>query len=354
MSEQTSPAPAALRSVNAATLGEMVLAATERHRGTAISFTRAGARQSWSYPAFGDAVREMARGLIALGIEPGDRVAVIGNTRPEWTLADCAILAAGATVVPIYHTNAPQECQYVLENSGARAVIVEDAAQLAKIASVRDECPKLEHLVSMEKAIDDVLSLDDLRTRALEVDPDALRERLRATEPDDIATIVYTSGTTGPPKGCMLTHVNVLATISMYEHRLELTGDAVIFLFLPLAHVLARVTQMVVLDVGGTLSFWSGNPARLLEDLVDARPTHVPTVPRVFEKIHTKALATAQDAGGVRARVFDWAVATGRRARAAERSGGMGRLLTAQHTVADHLVLSKVRALFGDRLQMAL
>jgi long-chain acyl-CoA synthetase len=354
MSQQTSPAPAALRSVNAATLGQMVLAATERHRGPAITFTRAGARQSWTYESFGVAVREMARGLVALGIEPGDRVAVIGNTRPEWTLADCAILAAGATVVPIYHTNAPQECQYVLENAEARAVVVEDGAQLAKIESIRDECPKLEHLISMEKAIDDVLALDDLRTRALEVDPDALRERLQATDPDDVATIVYTSGTTGPPKGCMLTHANLLATISMYERPLELSGDVVIFMFLPLAHVLARVTQMVALDVGGTLTFWSGNPARLLDDIVEAAPTHIPTVPRVFEKIHTKALATAQDAGGVRARIFDWAVATGRRARAAERSGDKGRLLTAQHAVADRLVLSKVRSLFGDRLQMAL
>jgi long-chain acyl-CoA synthetase len=354
MSQQPAPAPAALRSVNAATLGEMVLAATERHGGTAITFRRDDVRQSWSYAGFGNAVREVARGLIALGIEPGDRVAVIGNTRPEWTLADCAILAAGAVVVPVYHTNAPKECQYVLENSGARAVVVEDAAQLEKIESIRHDCPELEHLISMEKALDDVLSLDDLRTRALEVNPDVLRERLRGTDPADVATIVYTSGTTGPPKGCLLTHANILATISMYERPLELTGDVVIFLFLPLAHVLARVTQMVALDVGGTLAFWSGNPTRLLEDIVDAHPTHVPTVPRIFEKIHTKALATAQDAGGVQARVFDWAVATGRRARAAERAGGKGRLLAVQHTLADRLVLSKVRALFGDRLQMAL
>jgi long-chain acyl-CoA synthetase len=353
MSQQTSPSPAALRSVNAATLGEMVLAATERHRGTAISFKRAGMRQSWSYASFGDAVREVARGLIALGIESGDRVAVIGNTRPEWTLADCAILAAGATVVPIYHTNAPQECQYVLENSGARAIVVEDAAQLAKVESIRDQCPELEHVVSMEKAVDDVHSLDDLRTRALEVDPDALRERLRDTDPDDVATIVYTSGTTGPPKGCMLTHANVLSTIGMYERPLDLSGDVVIFLFLPLAHVLARVTQMLALDVGGTMAFWSGNPAALLDDIVEAAPTHVPTVPRIFEKIHTKALATAQDAGGVRARIFDWAVATGRRARAADRAGETGRVLAVQHAIADRLVLSKVRALFGPRLQMA-
>jgi long-chain acyl-CoA synthetase len=355
MSQSTTPSPtsASERSVHAATLGEMVLAATERHSGTAISFERDGIRRSWSYAEFGKAIREIARGLVALGIEPGDRVAVIGNTKPEWTLADCAILAAGATVVPIYHTNAPQECRYVLEHSGARAIIVEDATQLAKISSIADECPKLEHLISMQKALDDVPSLDELRTRALEIDPEVLRDRLRATDPGDVATIVYTSGTTGPPKGCLLTHANVLTTLEMYEQPLDLGETTVIFLFLPLAHVLARVTQMVTLDVGGTLAYWSGDPARLLDDIAAAGPTHFPSVPRVFEKIHTKALASAQDAGGVRARVFEWALATGRRTRAAERSGGAGRLLAAQHALADRLVLSKVRSLFGGRLELA-
>jgi long-chain acyl-CoA synthetase len=355
MTEPSAPAPtpASARSVHAATLGEMVLAATERHSGTAISFERDGIRRSWSYAELGKAVREIACGLVALGIEPGDRVAVIGNTRPEWTLADCAILAAGATVVPIYHTNAPQECRYVLENSGARAIFVEDATQLAKISSIADECPKLEHLISMQRALDDVPSLDDLRTRALEIDPGVLHDRLRGADPGDVATIVYTSGTTGPPKGCLLTHANLLATLDMYEQPLDLGETTVLFLFLPLAHVLARVTQMVALDVGGTLSYWSGDPARLLDDIKAAGPTHFPSVPRVFEKIHTKALASAQDSGGVRARIFDWALATGRRARAAERSGGPGRLLAAQHDIANRLVLSRVRSLFGGRLELA-
>jgi long-chain acyl-CoA synthetase len=230
---------------------------------------------------------------------------------------------------------------------------VEDATQLAKISSIADECPKLEHLISMQRALDDVPSLDDLRTRALEIDPGVLHDRLRGADPGDVATIVYTSGTTGPPKGCLLTHANLLATLDMYEQPLDLGETTVLFLFLPLAHVLARVTQMVALDVGGTLAYWSGDPARLLDDIKAAGPTHFPSVPRVFEKIHTKALASAQDSGGVRARIFDWALATGRRARAAERSGGPGRLLAAQHDIANRLVLSRVRSLFGGRLELA-
>jgi long-chain acyl-CoA synthetase len=140
----------------------------------------------------------------------------------------------------------------------------------------------------------------------------------------------------------------------MYEERLQLDGEAVVFLFLPLAHVLARVTQLVTLDVGGTLAFWSGDSTQLLDDLAALRPTHVPAVPRVFEKVRTRALAAAEDAPAPKRRLFDWALATGGRMRAAEREGGASVLLRAQHAVADRLVLSRVRRLFGDRLQVAL
>jgi long-chain acyl-CoA synthetase len=346
-------APASARSVHATTLGGMVLAATERHRGPALRFVRDGARAEWSYEELGTRVRELARGLVALGIEPGDRVAILGGTRPEWTLADCAVLCAGATVVPVYQTNSPDECRYVLNHSEARAVVVEDAAQLEKVEAIRGECPALEHVVAMQGGLP-VPSLDDLRARAGEVEADVLDTRLDGVAPSDVATIVYTSGTTGPPKGCMLTHANCLGTLDMYERRLELQGEVVIFMFLPLAHVLARVTELVALDVGGTLAFWSGDPARLLDDIAASAPTHFPSVPHVFEKIHTRALAGVEDAGVVKRRVFEWALATGRKTRDAERDGIPNPLLRAQHGVADRLVLSKVRGLFGGRLELAL
>ena len=349
----TNVAPASARSVHATTLGGMVLAATERHHGPALRFARDGARAEWSYEDLGTRVRELARGLVALGIEPGDRVAILGGTRPEWTLADCAALCAGATVVPIYQTNSPGECRYVLTHSDARAVVVEDAEQLEKIEAIRGECPSLEHVVSMQSGLP-VPSLDDLRKRAGEVDADVLDVRLEAVAPTDVATIVYTSGTTGPPKGCALTHANCLATLDMYERRLELHGEVVIFMFLPLAHVLARVTELVALDVGGTLAFWSGDPKRLLEDIAASAPTHFPSVPRVFEKIHTRALAGVEDAGVMKRKLFEWALATGAKTRDAQRRGATNPLLDAQHRLADRLVLSKVRGLFGGRLELAL
>jgi long-chain acyl-CoA synthetase len=340
-------------SVNATTLGSMVLAATERYSGTAIRFPRDGAWHAWSFAELGTAVRELARGFAALGLERGDRVGLLAETRPEWTLADCALLAAGCTVVPVYHTNSPEECQYVLEHSGARAIVCEDAGQLAKVEAVRDSLPALEHVVTMEDT-GRALTVDELRGRAGEVAGEVLEERQRSIDGGDVATIVYTSGTTGPPKGCMLTHGNVLATMQAYEVRVGLRPPATLFMFLPLAHALARVVQMVSLDVGGELAFWSGDSRRLVDDVAGARPTHFPSVPRVFEKIHARALAGGSEGGAARRRLFAWAVETGRRARAGARAGRVSPALRLRHEVADRLVLRRVRGLFGDRLELAL
>jgi long-chain acyl-CoA synthetase len=334
-------------------LGRMVLDAAERHSGAAIRFPRDGTWHEWSYADLGTAVRELAGGLAALGLEPGDRVALLGETRPEWTLADAAILAAGLVVVPVYHTNSPDECRYVVDHSGARAIILEDAGQLAKIDAVRDQLPALEHVISMVPA-GDTTTVADLRARAGEVEESVLASRLEAVGTDDVATIVYTSGTTGPPKGCALTHRNVLATGEAYRQQIDLKPGAVLFMFLPLAHVLARVVQMISLEVGCTLAFWSGDSKKLVEDVGAASPTHFPSVPRVFEKIHARVLARGSEGSAVKQRLFAWAIATGRRARPAMRAGTASAALKAQYSLADRLVLSKVRKVFGGRLELAL
>jgi long-chain acyl-CoA synthetase len=199
-----------------------------------------------------------------------------------------------------------------------------------------------------------VISIEQLERLAADRDPAAADALGHDVSAEDIATIVYTSGTTGPPKGCLLTHRNLLATMDMYEQRLELGGDVVIFLFLPLAHVLARLTQLVALDIGGTLAFWSGDSTKLIDDLAHAAPTHIPSVPRVFEKVHTRALAGVDEAGRLRRLVFRWALATGRAERRAQRRGRVNPLLRAGHRLADRLVLSRVRTLFGARIELAL
>jgi long-chain acyl-CoA synthetase len=309
-----------------------------------------------SYEEVGVAAREIARGLIALGIRPGDRVSILSGTRPEWTLADLGALCAGAVVAPIYHTNSPEECRYVLDHAGSRVVFCEDAEQAEKVRQVRHLCPALEHVVTFDGSGDDTISLSQLRARAESVDPgapDAIAARL---QPDDPATIIYTSGTTGPPKGCVTTHENCMATAAMYEQQLDFgPGEPVVFMFLPLAHSLARMTQLLVLDVGGTLAYWRGDPKVVLEDLAATRPTHVPSVPRVYEKVHTKALAGVEEAGRLKRSIFHWALATGRHVREVERQGRRpDALLRGRYALADKLVLSKVRDLFGPDIRLGL
>jgi long-chain acyl-CoA synthetase len=332
----------------------MALRAAATHTGPALRFSSDGEWRELSYPELGNAVREIGAGLVALGIEPGDRVALLSDTRPEWTLADCGALCAGAVVAPIYQTNSPEECAYVLEHSGARLVFCEDLEQLAKVEQVRDQCPDLEHVVLLTGSSPGVESLAELRRRGAERGRDSVDPLVQAARREDAATIVYTSGTTGPPKGCVLSHASVLATVRMYGDALGLGREPFsIFMFLPLAHALARVAQMVVLDRGGTVAYWRRDSALLLDDLAETAPTHFPSVPRVFEKAHAGALAQA--GSGPRRTLLDWAVGVGGRVRRLERAGSApGPLLRGQHALADRLVLSKVRRLFGGNLRLAL
>ncbi|HYI18189.1 MAG TPA: long-chain fatty acid--CoA ligase [Solirubrobacteraceae bacterium] len=330
------------------TVAATLLAATTRHAdAVALRVPAAGGWEQMRFAELGRAARALAAGLIGLGVEPGDRVAILGATRPEWTLADLGALCAGAVVVPVYHTNSAAECEYVLAHAGARVVICEDAAQVAKVDGVRERLPELEHVITMEQ----VAGRRSLSGLGAGHGDDGVGAAIAAVSRDDVATIVYTSGTTGPPKGCELTHANLLATARMYESVVTLGPGAVIFMFLPLAHALARVVQLVALETGATLSFWSRDPARLLDDLGAAEPTHFPSVPRVFEKIHTRALAAGEDGPAIRRRLMRWALRTGAAASSDPSPSPWSR---AQHRLADRLVLQKVRNLFGGSLQLAL
>jgi len=356
------PAPHEVGTVAAArpaargpTLGAMVLRACESTSGTALMALQRPAADL-SYPELGRAATEIAGGLTELGVRSGDRVALLADTRPEWTLVDCGALVTGAIVVPIYQTNSPRECEYVLQHSGARVVVCEDEDQVAKVASVRHRCPDLEHVVVMEGAAGGAISLEELRERRATESGRSPAELERGAGADDVATIVYTSGTTGPPKGCVLTHANVLSAVHMYEARLAVDpGRFVVFMFLPLAHVLARVTQMLVLDLGGTIAYWQRDRSRVLEDLAESRPTHVPVVPRVLEKVHARAVAAADEGGPLKRAGLRYALGIGAAAQRRERAGeAVGPLLRGAHAVADRLVLSKVRALFGEEARLVL
>jgi long-chain acyl-CoA synthetase len=321
-----------------------VLAAAAHRPGAALT---APGTPDVSYPELAAAVRQIAAGLARLGIEPGDRVSILAGTRPEWTLADLGILWAGATVVPIYHTSSPAECEYILRHAEVRAIFCEDEAQLAKLD--RAALPDLAHVILMTGDAAGAISLAELRAAGERALP-------AAATPQDVATIIYTSGTTGPPKGCVVTHQSLLSTVEMYERELELgSGPLLVYLFLPLAHSLARVAQLAVIDSGGTLAFWGGDPKRIVDELGEIRPTHFPSVPRIYEKIHTAVLGEAAEQSVLKRGVFRWALREGSRFSAAVRSGAQpGPLRRLRHRAADRLVLSRVRSVFGDRLVFAM
>ena len=337
------------------TLGEMILDVSERYSGVALEYRRDGRTRYISYTELGTIASEIARGLISLGIEAGDRVAILALTSADWTLADCGSQCAGAVVTPIYHTNSPEECAYVLGHSEARLVFCENDAQAAKIRQIRDRCPALEQIVLFQGAAADAISLEELRSRGGEVPPEAVHERLAAIAPGDVATIVYTSGTTGPPKGCMLTHENFLATTRKYAEQLHFNDTHSLYQFLPLAHVLARVAQAVALSVGARVVYWTGDPAKIVDELAETTPTHFPAVPRIYEKVHGAVVGRMADGPAAQRALFKWSLEQGARARRELRVGKLPGLFTdLQYRLADQLVLSKVRRVFGAGLEMAL
>ncbi|MGH2953734.1 MAG: AMP-dependent synthetase/ligase [Solirubrobacterales bacterium] len=309
---------------------------------------------SKTYTEVGEIVRKLSLGLIDLGIEKGDKVAILANTRPEWSYADFAALSAGAIVVPIYQTNSPDECQYVLDNSDAKAVVVEDDEQLEKVRRVRDQCPKLEHVIRMTGSSGDAVSFEELSERGAGRDPADWEARWRSVTPDDICTFIYTSGTTGPPKGCVISHGNYRSMCDMALAVGVLEEGEVTYLYLPLAHSFALLIQLLSFSLGGTLVYWERDPLRIVPNLAETKPTYFPSVPRIFEKIYTAATAAVEKEGGLKKAVFDWAIGIGKKVRAREHEGrSAGPLLRLQHRIADRQVLSKIRNLFGGNLKQA-
>ena len=303
-----------------------------------------------SYEELGEAVREIALGLVDLGIDQRDRIAILSQTRPEWTLANFGILTAGATSVSIYQTNSAEECHYVLDHSESRAVFVEDGEQLAKIRQVEGDLPKLEFVIVMDPAgveLGDAIPLDALRERGRGRDESEYERRLDGVRPEDACVFIYTSGTTGPPKACILTHANYVAIRQSVLEQGQLADDDVVYLFLPLAHSFALLIQFITLDVGSVIAYWQQDPQKIVNDLMEVKPTYFPSVPRIFEKIYALAMANTPDPEAVRK-----AVEVGVTVREAERRGEevAPELKDAFDQAEEHLYRN-VRALFGGRIR---
>jgi long-chain acyl-CoA synthetase len=342
------------RGTKSATLADLLPRAAEIYGSApAVRFKQDGVWVDRSFQEVLEIVRSLSLGLIALGVEKGDKVSILGNTRPEWTYFDFAALSAGAVVVPIYQTNSPEECQYVLENSDAKVVVIEDDEQMEKIRAVRDRLPLLEHVVRMTGSSDDAISLEDLAAKGTG-DASDWETRWRSVTPEDICTFIYTSGTTGPPKGCIISHGNYRAMLDMVNENSVIEGEDVSYLYLPLAHSFALLIQLGSFDLGATLAYWERDPLKILPNLAELKPTYFPSVPRIFEKIYTAATSGIEKAGGLKKAIFNWSIGVGKKMRETERAGRKpGFLLRKQYAFADKQVLSKIRGLFGGQLRLA-
>jgi long-chain acyl-CoA synthetase len=340
------------RSTGSKTIADLLPRAVERYADKPAQRFRSG--DEWvdvSYEELGRTVREVALGLIDLGVEPGEKVAILAHTRPEWTQACFGLLTAGATLVTIYQTNSAPECRYVLEHSDACAVFVEDSEQLAKVREVRGDCPLLRHVIVLDPAGsdlgDDAISLDDLRERGRGREAGEWEERYEAVDPDDDCIYIYTSGTTGPPKGCVLTHGNYRAITDATAEETSLEAGDCSYLFLPLAHSFAILVQFATFDLGVTLAYWSRDPQQIIPDLTAVNPSYFPSVPRMFEKIYTLATSNAPDKAELRK-----AVEVGVKVRLLRQRGeDVPQELEQAFDASEEALYKNVRGLFGTNIR---
>ncbi|WP_255950979.1 AMP-dependent synthetase/ligase [Streptomyces odontomachi] len=322
-----------------------------------IARKRDGVWQDVTAAAFLAEVHAVAKGFIASGIRPGDRVGLMSRTRYEWTLLDFAIWSAGAVTVPVYETSSPEQVQWILGDSAAVACVVEQDVHAQAVESVREGLPALGHVWQIEPAGGDpsTSAVERLRHAGEDVADEVVEERSSVAKADDPATIVYTSGTTGRPKGCVLTHRSFFAECGNIVERLRplfRTGECSVLLFLPLAHVFGRLVQMAPMMAPIKLGCVP-DVKQLTEELAAFRPTLILGVPRVFEKVYNAARAKAQAEG--KGKIFDRAADTAiAYSRALDAPSGPSLGLRLKHKTFDKLVYSKLRAVLGGRGEYAI
>lgn len=352
--------------VRAATTGTVperfLQAVAERGNRVAMRHKRRGLWHAITWAEYGRAAQEVACGLVSLGVQPGQAVAIIGNNRPEWLFCDMGAQLAGCLSVGVYATNPPEQCAYVLGHSQARVFFVEDEEQLDKALQVRHQLPHLERIVVMDpEGLGDfsdpqVMTLDELRTLGRAAwDPDGLRARLERASEDDVAILLYTSGTTGPPKGAMLTHRNLLWTAEALGRANPLYPTDTSLSFLPLSHIAERMLSVYLPLVWGFVVHFAESLDTLFQNLREVRPTILFAVPRLWEKLHAQLELHMQDADLFKRTAYRLAVSVGRRyALRRLRGEPVPARLRIAHGLAEVLVLRPLRHRLGlDRVRFA-
>ena len=312
--------------------------------------------QKLTWAETGDKVTRLAAGLVSLGVEPEQRVAIASGTRLEWILADLAIMASGAATTTVYPTTITDDVAYILSDSDSRVVFAEDDEQVAKLREKRSELPAITKVVVTDGATDGdwVISLDDLEKLGadhLAQNPTVIKDRVAGTKPESLATLIYTSGTTGRPKGVRLRHESWTYEAAVIQAQGILSADDLQFLWLPMAHSFGKVLTTTQLLIGFPTAI-DGRVPKIVDNLAIVKPTFMGAAPRIFEKAYGRIVGMTEAEGGAKLKIFKWAEKVGldysRKTRAGE---SISPMLKFQHGLADKLVFSKVRERFGGRVR---
>jgi long-chain acyl-CoA synthetase len=322
----------------------------------AYRFPRGDTWESLTWAETGERVLRLAAGLIALGVEPEQRVAIAAGTRVEWILADLAVMCAGAATTTVYPTSMAEDVAYILADSESRVVFAEDDAQVAKLVERRSELPHLSRVVTFDGNPDGdwvigTAELTRLGEELLARDPDAVTDRVAATRPDSLATLIYTSGTTGRPKGVRIAHGSWTYQGAAIQSQGFLDESDLQFLWLPMAHSFGKVLLSTQMAIGYTTAV-DGRVDKIIENLAVVKPTFMGAAPRIFEKAYGRIITMQAAEGGVKEKIFQQAFKVGLKVEALKREGRpVPFLLARQHQLFDRLVFSKVRNRFGGRVR---
>ncbi len=347
--------------VQFSTIPEMFVRITDRFTASGRPFLmakREGKYQPISYAEVRRRVELTALGLASLGISRGDRVSIIAENRPEWVYADQGIAALGAISVPVYPTMTAKQNEYIFNDAGVRAVIVSNQFQLSKVLKTLDAVPSLKHIIVMNENVGasepGVMSFSKLQELGEEFErrnPAFFDESRRNVRPDDLLTLIYTSGTTGNPKGVMLTHANLCTNIIDAATCIDIEENDVLLSFLPLSHSFERMAgNYTAMACGATIAY-AESIETVQANLMEVRPHVVTTVPRLFERMHSRVMKQLDAAPPQRRKIFFWALDVGKRYAAARKAKRFDPVLRLKHLVADRLVFRKLREKLGGRIK---
>ncbi|MDD5765936.1 MAG: long-chain fatty acid--CoA ligase [Candidatus Marinimicrobia bacterium] len=323
----------------------------------ALLYKRDGELRSYTYREFGEAIHIVADGLADIGVQTGDKIAILSNNRPEWTIVDFACYTLKAVVVPIYQTLPPNQIAYILKDSETRAIFVEDQTQFDKIVEIESELPDLQFIFSFNpietphEKLTEYSQIVEKGKNHRQANPDFFKTSMDSIKTDDVCSIVYTSGTTGEPKGVMLHHRGFITEIISSETTLNVYSTDIFLSFLPLSHLYERVAGHYTAMYRGATIFYSQSINTVIDDLAEARPTMVVSVPRLFEKIARKVMDEVESSPAYKQKIFNWAVNTGRKYRDQKIEGKISHWMKDRYRIANFLVFKKIKQKLGGRMR---